>query len=62
MQASFMSNGIIFQRVSQSVSAAVPEVFYKPDMMTGSLGLSGSCDVGMHIFINVDKQVYSNRM
>ena len=62
MQASFMSNDVVFQRVSHSVSAAVPGVFYKPDMMIGSLGLSVFCDVGMHVFINVDNQVYSNNV
>lgn len=62
MQAGFVSNDIIFQRVSHSVSAAVPGVFYKPDMMIGSLSLSGFRGVEMHVFINIDNQVYSNNM
>lgn len=62
MQASFMSNDNVLQCVSCSVSAAVPGEFYKPDKMIGSLGLSGFCDAGMHVFINVDNQVYSNNM
>ena len=57
-----MSNDIIFQHVSHSASAAVPVVFYKPDTMIGSLGMSGFCDVGTRGFINVANHVYSNNM
>jgi len=62
MQASFMSNDIVFRCVSHSVSAAVSGVFCKPDMMIGGLGLSGFCDVGMHVVIDGDSQVCSSNM